>query len=889
MRRISSLFKVILVFIVGLMFFNIINVKGESSTTDLIASLEKVAIRNEGVQGLKFDAQVLNKELIKEKGFYVVYGSTTILELEEAITLAGSNPLLLNGKEVFRVVVPGVREDGTFSVVLTGIPELGYLDNITVIPYAIKKETTKESFAVPVKRSVTEVGVLMDKEGFNLPLNVETYLNSLKKSRLTEEYLEVSNGLKDNLGQYVNFDLYNIYPPNIEELILPNPADKPGYIFNGYQLNETIYSPGDSFVFPEEDVVLTLKWEEIVTIEEHIETFDNMTLVGSSYVSGSHIGVNNQEWSYTDSRGDQPLDGKALILRAGSITTTFTNGLSKLGFDYVRAYTNSNLRSFEIYINGTLIETITVDPLSDTRKTYLKDNLNYSGTVELEIKGLGNQKFVDNIVWANYENLSDAQKLALAKEDLQIGFSLGDNLNSVKKDLILKNKGLFDSNISWSSSNETIINPLTGKVTRPVDVIDQNVTLTATINLPGTLEETTKTFIVKVISIINYNVSFDLDYIGGTAPLSQTVEKGQKASKPTEPTRAGFVFAGWTLDGEIFNFNTPINSDITLVAHWETEPDYVTVTFNSNGGSSVSPQTIVKGGQATEPANPTKSGYAFDGWYEDASFNYLFNFSSALYANTTLHAKWSEQTLMPYYSSVEGLSGSALQSGLRAIISSYRHRSYDAAKYVLPVSDQDPNNSSKVILVYNRASVNSTWDNGNTWNREHVWPQSLLAGASDSDLHNLKPCNNPINSSRGNSPFAPGSGSYGHVSGGWYPGDQDKGDIARIIFFMITRYSQLNVNTMGSLSMFKQWHIEDPVDDFERNRNEVLYQEQENRNPFIDHPEFVSLIWGSAQASYTVASDNEIITNVNYVEVLISYYKTQSKYVKREEPHLFYS
>jgi endonuclease I len=244
---------------------------------------------------------------------------------------------------------------------------------------------------------------------------------------------------------------------------------------------------------------------------------------------------------------------------------------------------------------------------------------------------------------------------------------------------------------------------------------------------------------------------------------------------------------------------------------------------------------------------------------------------------------------MPYYQSVNGLTGQALQVGLREIISTERTRSYDDARDILQISDRDPSNYNNVILVYKRTSVLGLWDGGNTWNREHVWPQSLLSGASKSDLHNLKPADPNVNSSRGNNAFAEGSGSYKLVPGGFYPGDEAKGDIARIIFFMITRYSQLNINTMGSLPMFMRWHEEDPVDAKEIHRNEILFQEQENRNPFIDHPEFVSLIWGSAQASYTVASDNEIITNVNYVEVLISYYKTQSKYVKREEPHLFYS
>ena len=135
-----------------------------------------------------------------------------------------------------------------------------------------------------------------------------------------------------------------------------------------------------------------------------------------------------------------------------------------------------------------------------------------------------------------------------------------------------------------------------------------------------------------------------------------------------------------------------------------------------------------------------------------------------------------------YYSNAEGKTGDSLLTELRTIIYNYKDKGYDAARDILQISDRDPNNYNNIIQVYTRASVKGQWDNGTTWNREHVWPQSLLDGASRSDLHNLKPANNSVNNSRGNLKFAVGSGTYKAVSGGWYPGDEVKGDIARIIF-----------------------------------------------------------------------------------------------------------
>jgi len=218
---------------------------------------------------------------------------------------------------------------------------------------------------------------------------------------------------------------------------------------------------------------------------------------------------------------------------------------------------------------------------------------------------------------------------------------------------------------------------------------------------------------------------------------------------------------------------------------------------------------------------------------KEATFNLVISGTSAIYTG--------------YYATLAGKTGGLLQTELTKIISNYRYRSYDAARDILQISDRDPNNSNNIILIYNRASVRSTWDGGKTWNREHVWPQSFLSNSHEkADLHNLKPANEGINSSRGNLSFKDAvQSSYGKVTGGWFPGDEDKGDVARILFYMVTRYKHLNIGTMGILSELIKWHIEDPVDDFERNRNEVIYEYQENRNPFIDHPDLVHQLWSA--------------------------------------------
>ena len=108
----------------------------------------------------------------------------------------------------------------------------------------------------------------------------------------------------------------------------------------------------------------------------------------------------------------------------------------------------------------------------------------------------------------------------------------------------------------------------------------------------------------------NHTVTFDTD--GGSAVDSQTVPYGETAKAPADPAKTGYTFAGWYLEGEKFNFNTPVTKDMTLTARW-TANQY-TITFNTDGGSAIEPITQDYGTTITAPADPTKNGYTFAGW-----------------------------------------------------------------------------------------------------------------------------------------------------------------------------------------------------------------------------------------------------------------------------------
>jgi endonuclease I len=224
-----------------------------------------------------------------------------------------------------------------------------------------------------------------------------------------------------------------------------------------------------------------------------------------------------------------------------------------------------------------------------------------------------------------------------------------------------------------------------------------------------------------------------------------------------------------------------------------------------------------------------------------------------------------------YYTAACGKSGAALKSALNGIIKNQTKLSYDAVWDALKATDQDPANSNNVILLYSGISRAKSLNGGgnDNWNREHVWAKSHgdfgTATGPGTDLHHLRPEDVNVNATRGNLDFDNGGSAVPEASLSKYDSDSFeprpavKGDVARMIFYMAVRYEgtdgfpNLELNNSvnngtapyhGKLSVLKAWSQEDPPDAFEKRRNDVIFDSyQRNRNPFIDHPEWVAAIW----------------------------------------------
>lgn len=251
----------------------------------------------------------------------------------------------------------------------------------------------------------------------------------------------------------------------------------------------------------------------------------------------------------------------------------------------------------------------------------------------------------------------------------------------------------------------------------------------------------------------------------------------------------------------------------------------------------------------------------------------------------------------PYYNGMNWtLTGMNLKNALATKITSTHINllTYSEVWNATQATDTNPTNSNNVLLLYGfsdttcptspsddndhreRNSMSNGGGNSCEWNREHVYAKSLgtpqlVDGAistaeSDAgeDAHHLRACDVERNVNRGNSKFAAGSGNSSAVAGGWYPGNEWKGDVARMMMYMYLRYPTqclpIHVGTGATVSsdtnmiqLFLQWNAEDPVSLYEDNRNTyhgntTNAYAQGNRNPFIDNPYLATIIWGGPVA-----------------------------------------
>ena len=218
-----------------------------------------------------------------------------------------------------------------------------------------------------------------------------------------------------------------------------------------------------------------------------------------------------------------------------------------------------------------------------------------------------------------------------------------------------------------------------------------------------------------------------------------------------------------------------------------------------------------------------------------------------------------------YYASItDSMSGATLLNNLHSIINnSGVKQSYDWSRY--EAADEDPNNENNVILIYTRASdAKTNHVHGSLgWNREHTFPQSKMDGGngSKSDNHIIFASDNKVNGAR--SSLKMGVVDDGTVvkdyngknttcqktSSLFDPHNVSRGIVARCTMYAAAMYNYDPTDNFESIETMLTWHFEYPADNNDMRRNEVVYENQKNRNPFVDHPEYACRIWGNTSST----------------------------------------
>lgn len=199
---------------------------------------------------------------------------------------------------------------------------------------------------------------------------------------------------------------------------------------------------------------------------------------------------------------------------------------------------------------------------------------------------------------------------------------------------------------------------------------------------------------------------------------TSVVKKGNTVGVPAEPTNDGYSFAGWYTDVKCttaYDFNLPVNTDITLYAKWLAK---YTVSFDTDGGSTVESQTVVTGNKATKPAvNPTKKGYNFVGWYTDNTYTTEFDFENTIITdNTTIYAKFEDTSIIRLngytfnkISTLEGLTtGYYVIGGYISNSNEYKYMISDMNTTKSFKSSDDPTEFYEIKLKGNSVTIKNS-------------------------------------------------------------------------------------------------------------------------------------------------------------------------------------
>ncbi|MEP7079480.1 MAG: endonuclease [Ginsengibacter sp.] len=554
------------------------------------------------------------------------------------------------------------------------------------------------------------------------------------------------------------------------------------------------------------------------------ETFSKIPAAATNYATRDWTGDNGLAWSATDARTDQTMNGKAIVIRNGSVSCAgIPNGISTLSFSHQQFFTGSN-PVLQIYINGTLAGT--VNPTTALATSTI-NNINVSGSFALEIRQVtsGLRIGIDDISWLSYNAAActkpSAQptNLSLTASPITISGSFSYPLPAADEYLVVRSTS--------SSLNATPVDGVTYTPGQPlgdgfvVDAISDNRFT------DGNL--TSATLYYYFIYALN-----DQDCSGGPSYFITDPLSGSTTTQSLPPCT--------TPDGTASNIIlSPGNNVISGSFDAATNTNEYLVVISLNASLSVSPSngTSYNEGDAFGGGTVVKFSntlFFLATGLTKATTYYLFIFSAnsectgqPFYLNTPLSVSvttTNDSTGIPsgYYNGADGLTCQPLKTKLRDIVSNgyveltytpgvwqayqftdLRSNDNNTDSIVWDIYSDNPSGPEPYTYKYQINQCGSYSKEGDCYNREHSTPKSWFASATPmyTDVNHLYPTDGYVNNMRSNYPYgevnAPtfesanhsklGTGNnFGYSGIVFEPIDQYKGDLARTSMYMATRY-----------------------------------------------------------------------------------------------------
>jgi len=647
-----------------------------------------------------------------------------------------------------------------------------------------------------------------------------------------------------------------------------------------------------------------------ISFSQGTESFSNIPVASSAYAIQNWTGDNGLAWSATDGRTDQTINGKAMLIRNGSvICNNIPNGISSLTFTHQQKFTGTGA-VLEIYINNVLIGS--ANPTTTSTVTII-NNLNVTGPFNLEIKQITSslRVAIDDISWSGNNNNPPCDEPTAQPTNLTFTStptSISGNFNAAvpAPDAYL---------IVRSASSTLSATPVDGISYAAGQPIGGGTVVMAT-------SGTTFTDINLVPSTLYYYFIFSLndqDCTGGpnylqTGPLTNNTNTQPIPACVTPPSATNlnltaannFIRGSFTAAPGANRYLTIISTSSTLSASLVSGNEY-TEGDSFGGGTVVS---------YTTATTFTATGLTVNTLY------YLFVFAASaectgepFYSSSPLTGNittTNSSTGIPagFYDGAAGLNCQPLKTALKTISSngyitlSYTPGLWNAYQYTdlkpstnliwdIYTDDNNPAVPETYNFVYGTNQCGNYNGEGVCYNREHTTPQSWFNQLSPmvSDIQHILPTDGYVNGKRSNFPYGEvtnvtytsidnqsklGTGNnFGYTGTVFEPINAFKGDVARISLYMATRYedqlisqnwagnAEANVAMLTSgeqpnaalrrLQVYETWFLQtmfkwlnqDPVSQKEIDRNNAIYYQsgQNNRNPFVDHPEYAALIW----------------------------------------------